>query len=227
MSSGMRIGEALGLEPDDIDLDTGVIHVRRSNRSRQTTKNQRERVTFLTDEALVVIREWLHYRDAWMNQACRKFNGQTRVNVYDNRIVPATNNTIQESYTRGLKKAGLFERDTNTNWCTITSHSLRKFFNSQMKTVMPAEMVEALMGHEGYLSGSYRRYNEEQLKSEYDKASHTVCLYASENIPVIKAELSNQQENIRALVAENQRMRTEMEDLSVFIRRVKESGLLK
>lgn len=80
-----------------------------------------------------------------MNQACRKFNGQTRVNVYDNRIIPATNNTIQEFYTRGLKKA----------------------------------------------------------------------------------ELSNQQEDIRALVAENQRMRTEMEDLSLFIRRVKESELLK
>lgn len=54
MSGGMRIGEVLGLEPEDIDLDTGVVHVRRSNRARETMKNQRERVTFLTDEALVV-----------------------------------------------------------------------------------------------------------------------------------------------------------------------------
>lgn len=226
LATGMRIGEVLGLEPDDVDLDNGIVYVRRSNQNRKTTKNQRERVTFLTDEAVFALQEWLAYRDTWVDQACRKLNGQVKSNTYDTRIIPATNNTIQEAYTRGLKKAGLFERDPETNWCTITSHSLRKYFHSQLKTAMPAEMVESLMGHEGYLSGSYRRYSVEQLQAEYDKACHLVSLSSVENLPAIKADLQNQREVMQAVVAENQRMRVELEEMQKFVRAVQQSGLL-
>lgn len=207
----MRIGEVLGLEPDDVDLDNGIVYVRRSNQNRKSTKNQRERITFLTDEAIFAIREWMAYRDTWVDQACRKLNGQVKANNYDSRIIPATNNTIQEAYTRGLKKAGLFERDPETNWCTITSHSLRKYFHSQLKTAMPAEMVESLMGHEGYLSGAYRRYSVEQLQAEYDKACHLVSLSSPENLPAIKADLQSQAEISRTLVGENVRLKQQLD----------------
>lgn len=80
----MRIGEVLGLEPDDVDLDNGIVYVRRSNQNRKTTKNQRERITFLTDEAIFAIREWMAYRDTWVDQACRKLNGQ----VNNQRLKP-------------------------------------------------------------------------------------------------------------------------------------------
>jgi integrase len=32
----MRIGEVLGLEPDDVDLDNGIVYVRRSNQNRKS-----------------------------------------------------------------------------------------------------------------------------------------------------------------------------------------------
>jgi hypothetical protein len=91
---------------------------------------------------------------------------------------------------------------------------------------MPDALVEKLIGHAGYMGGIYDQWNVEQLKSEYDKYSYLVSIFASENVPVIKAELVNQQENIRSLVSENIKMRTELEDLSKFVRAVQASGKL-
>ena len=99
-------------------------------------------------------------------------------------------------------------------------------FHSQLKTAMPAEMVESLMGHEGYLSGAYRRYSVEQLQAEYDKACHLVSLHSAENLPAIKSDLQNQREVMQAVVADNQRMRVEMEEMQKFLRAVQQSGLL-
>ena len=226
LSSGMRLGEVLGLEPGDVDLDKGIVWVRRSGPKTKIPKNQKQRITFLTEEALYSVREWLTYRDTWVDQACRKFNGRTKKNMVDTRIFPASHNTIQEAYTRGLKKIGLYERDENTDRATVTSHSVRKYFNSQLKMGMPDALVEKLIGHAGYMGGIYDQWNVEQLKSEYDKYSYLVSIFASENVPVIKAELVNQQENIRSLVSENIKMRTELEDLSKFVRAVQASGKL-
>jgi integrase len=44
-------------------------------------------------------------------------------------------------------------------------HTLRKFFRTRLGAVsIPIDVVEALMGHEGYLTEVYRRYSIEDLR---------------------------------------------------------------
>lgn len=73
------------------------------------------------------------------------------------------------------------------------------------------------MGHEGYLSGSYRRYSVEQLKAEYDKASYLVSLYGSENLPAIKADLQSQREVVQSVVNENIMLKRRLDDIQAVI----------
>ncbi|PWR74854.1 tyrosine-type recombinase/integrase [Methanospirillum stamsii] len=211
MATGMRLGEVLGLLPEDVDLENRIVYVRRSNQKRKTTKNQKERITFLTEEALFILNEWLAYRDTFLEIACKKSNTVRPKTRDDARLVPVTNSNIQEVYTRALEKAGLLVRDPDTHRATITSHSIRRYFISQLKTAMPAEMVEALAGHEGYLSGAYRRYSVEQLQAEYDKACHLVSLSSPENLPAIKADLQSQAEFSRSLASENMRLQQQLQ----------------
>jgi integrase len=49
-------------------------------------------------------------------------------------------------------------------------HGLRKFFRSQLALSCPVDIVEALMGHEGYLTDAYRRYSRKQMAEYYLKA---------------------------------------------------------
>lgn len=211
LATGMRLGEVLGLEPEDIDLDAGWVWVRRAGpkTKSKTPKNQKPRYTFLTDEAVIEIREWMTYRETWMNQASRKWFKQDH--SHETRVFPCSQNTIQEAYTRGLIKIGLFEQDPNTNWGTVTSHSIRKYFNSQLKLGMPEIMVEKLLGHVGYLNGVYDQYTPEQIRAEYDKNCHLICLHAAENLPAIKADLQSQAEFSRSLASENMRLQQQLQ----------------
>lgn len=68
------------------------------------------------------------------------------------------------------------------DWVRTSSRTLRRYFVSQLKTAMTPDMVELLTGHEGYLSGSYRRYPKDQVRKEYQNAEYAVML--SSNIDV-------------------------------------------
>ncbi len=52
--TGMRLGEAIALEPDDVDLDNGVITIR-----KQPAKLERARLVPLHPTAVTVIALWL------------------------------------------------------------------------------------------------------------------------------------------------------------------------
>jgi len=58
-SSGMRIGEAVKLRLDDIDLDHEPA---RMNLRSEYTKIKRSRLVFISTEAKEVLAEWLEYR---------------------------------------------------------------------------------------------------------------------------------------------------------------------
>lgn len=183
MSSGMRIGEVLALTPDDVNLDASPVEVKvsktklHSGEVQEHTKNKTSRYTFISSEAALAVREWLLVRDAWLKTSSRRtFKGEDAQE--DTRIFPTAHTTVQEMYTRGLKKAGLFQVDRKTGQATISSRALRRYFTSQMKTAMSPDMVEELIGHEGYLSSSYRRYPVDQVRQAYQNAEYTVSLNA-------------------------------------------------
>lgn len=67
-------------------------------------------------------------------------------------------------------------RDDRTGRYIIHIHTFRKFFSSRMALSCPRDAVEMLMGHEGYLSGAYRRFSEEQLMDLYKKSMQEVTI---------------------------------------------------
>ena len=188
-SSGMRIGEALQIRLDDVDLSTAPAQiVIRGGYS----KSGDTRTTFLSSEAKEVLEEWLSLRDRYLKEAANKNRGLVRngrakpKQAEDNRLFPYTDKTVREMWESALRRAGLFTKDTSTNRSQIRIHGLRKFFRSQLALGCPVDVVEALMGHEGYLTEAYRRYTIKQLGEYYLKGEHHLTIFESGDLREIK-----------------------------------------
>jgi len=95
----------------------------------------------------------------------------------DNRLFPFHFTTARYIFVKAIQKVGIDERDKSTNFYKIHPHSLRKFFRTQMGAVIPVDIVEALIGHKGYLTTVYRRYTKEQLAEFYKKGETAVTVF--------------------------------------------------
>jgi phage shock protein A len=87
-----------------------------------------------------------------------------------------------------------------------------------MATVIPVDVVEALMGHEGYLTEVYRRYSLEDLAKFYKQGEHTLLVFAeSENVSRLRAEIEERNKQLQALVngltAENMELKAKISRL--------------
>lgn len=180
LSSGMRINEVCSITLDDIDLtqSPAVITIR-----PEYAKNGTERYTFLSSEAAFAVSEWLKVRDAYLEKAVNQTRSVEK-SLNDDRLIPIERQMATEALTNGLKKADMYTRDKRTGRGVITSHSLRKFFMSQMKKGMPIEHVEMIAGHGRYLSDSYRRYDIEEVKVAYLQAEYLICMSNADLDPI-------------------------------------------
>jgi len=99
----MRLGEALRLKLSDIELDKepGRIHIR-----REYTKSGLARPTFLSREAVDVIREWLKIRDDWLLAASRKSHLYPK-GAKDDRLFPFSHGTIYAMWHCSTRKVRL------------------------------------------------------------------------------------------------------------------------
>jgi integrase len=183
-SSGMRIGEALSLDKDDdIDLAQNPVEVRISGKN---SKNGDSRINFISSEAKEAVEEWLKTRGEYLTSAVAKckprnhykaeFRGK---NPNDNRLFPFEISTANTIWTNAVRKAGMLKKDKQTDRNTLHPHVLRKFFRSKMATLIPVDVTEALMGHEGYLTEVYRRYSQEDLTKFYLQGESTVLVFGT------------------------------------------------
>jgi len=222
MSSGMRIGELLSLRFDDVNLDSDPAEV---IIREEISKNKTARYTFLSPEAVDGIREWLKIRDRWLLSAtCRGKGIGKEKRLDDDRIFPFSQMTINRMFQNALKSAGLLQIDEKTKRATITAHSLRKFFITQMKTVMNDEMVELLVGHTGYLSGSYRRIPKGTVAEEYRKLYYAISLYSPENLPELKTRLETAENSSKYLMGQMVHNASEMERMKAEIAKLKDEN---
>ena len=164
-SSGMRIGELLKSNIDDLYLEEepGRIQIRGT-----ITKSGNSRHAFISSEAKEALVEWLKVRETYLEVAIRKSQLYVKTGN-DPRIFPFEPRTAYSIWTKALHKAGLNGKDKSTNREKLHPHVLRKFFRTRLGPVIPVDVVEALMGHEGYLTEVYRRYSIEDLKKFYLK----------------------------------------------------------
>ena len=225
-SSGMRIGEILQLLPEDVILkhDPPMINIR-----AEYTKTGAPRTVFISNEALEALEAWHDKRDSWIETATKKL-GAIRIYDYskDPRIFPIHRSMCSVMWNNMLRKANLDERDLTTGTRKLHIHTLRKYFRTNLTYAgMPLDVVEALMGHSGYLTDAYQRYSIEQLAEMYKGAVNSISIFEDEiGLNNIQAGQELLKEEIKDLKKENEDMRRDMEKLmrKVLIENYKESG---
>ncbi len=202
-SSGIRIGEALSLEMDDIYLNEvpARIHIRGEN-----SKNGNGRTTFVSSEAKELLEEYLQNRDRYLDIASKR--SRFGKNKEDKRLFPFEQTTAQVLWTGAIDKSNLNGRDKGTNRHVFHPHVLRKFFRSKMSQMVQVDIVEALMGHAGYLTSEYRKYSDEDLAKAYTFGESTVMVFGNvEKVTELQQTVEttkNQLQNlVNGLVTEN------------------------
>ncbi|MDY6932444.1 MAG: site-specific integrase [Halobacteriota archaeon] len=195
-SSGMRIGELLKINFDDMDLssDPPEITVR-----GEYTKSGQRRTVFISKEAKQSIDEWLKIRDSYLLSSVNRNkglieNGEAKAKqIEDDRIFPFSDSTVRELWANALRKSELNDRDPSTGRLKYRIHGMRKFFRSQLALSCPVDIVESLMGHEGYLTDAYRRYTQKQLGEYYLKGEHHLTVFESGDLAEIQESLRDTQ----------------------------------
>jgi len=148
LRTGMRIGEALGLKLNDLDIRDRKIHL------FEGEKNSMGRVVYLSDDALFALKLWLQRRD------------KNKEFVFYGR----SNGHLCYSSGRGLfmkylKKAGLEQKG-------YTVHCLRHTFASELLNAgMRLECLQQLLGHQDIeVTRRYARLTDTTREEEYFRA---------------------------------------------------------
>ena len=148
LRTGMRIGEALGLRLNDLDIRDRKVHL------FEGEKNSMGRVVYLSDDALFAIKLWLRRRDK-NKEFVFYGQGNTRLCYSAGR----------SRFVKYLKKAGLEQKG-------YTVHCLRHTFASELLNAgMRLECLQQLLGHQDIeVTRRYARLTDRTREEEYFRA---------------------------------------------------------
>jgi integrase/recombinase XerC/integrase/recombinase XerD len=148
LRTGMRIGEALGLRLNDLDIKGRKVHL------YEGEKNSMGRVVYLSDDALFAIKLWLRRRDKNKEFI---FYGQS-----NGHLCYSTGRGLFIKY---LKRAGLEQKG-------YTVHCLRHTFASELLNAgMRLECLQQLLGHQDIeVTRRYARLTDTTREEEYFRA---------------------------------------------------------
>ena len=147
LRTGIRIGEALGLTVNDINLAERKIHL------FQGEKNSMGRVVYLSHDALFALKRWLAVRN---NKDAFIFPGHRG---------PLCYSAARSCFVKYLKKARLEHKG-------YTVHCLRHSFASELLNAgMRLEVLQQLMGHQDIeVTRHYARLTDKTREEEYFRA---------------------------------------------------------
>jgi len=148
LRTGMRIGEALGLRLNDLDIRGRKVH------PFEGEKNSMGRVVYLSDDALFAIKLWL-----------RRRNKNKEFVFYGQGNGSLCYSTGRGLFMKYLKKAGLDQKG-------YTVHCLRHTFASELLNAgMRLECLQQLLGHEDIeVTRRYARLTDTTREQEYFRA---------------------------------------------------------
>jgi site-specific recombinase XerD len=148
LRTGMRIGEALGLRLNDLDIRDRKVHL------FQGEKNSMGRVVYLSDDVLLALKRWLHQRDP---------NKEFVFYGHGNR--PICYSTGRSRFVKYIQKAGLEQKG-------YTVHCLRHTFASELLNAgMRLECLQQLLGHQDIeVTRRYARLTDRTREEEYFRA---------------------------------------------------------
>jgi integrase len=212
-SSGMRIGETLKLQVDDVELYETPVKV---NIRGNHTKTGNSRIAFLSQEAKEAIEEWVKVRSSYLQAASLK--SKFKKSAEDSRLFPFESNTALSIWNNAVRKAGWLKKDSSTNRNTLHPHVLRKYFRTKMGAIIPVDITEALMGHEGYLTEVYRRYSPEDLGKFYLKGESALSIFTEgEELSKLKTDIDESNKTFQTIskgfIAENIELKERVKNL--------------
>jgi integrase/recombinase XerD len=148
LRTGIRIGEALGLTLNDLDIQDRKVHL------FEGEKNSMGRVVYLSDDALFAVKLWLRRRDK-KKEFVFYGQGNTRLCYSAGR----------SRFVKYLKKAGLDQKG-------YTVHCLRHTFASELLNAgMRLECLQQLLGHQDIeVTRRYARLTDRTREQEYFRA---------------------------------------------------------
>ena len=216
LSSGIRIGEALQLVPEDLELEADPARIKIKG---SYTKTGNPRTTFITREAKEVLLEWLKVRDQYLVSSVSKTKLYKK-DLNDPRVFPYCHANAYVMWNLGLKKSKFDKIDSSTNRHVIHPHVLRKYFRTRLASVIQVDIVEALMGHEGYLTEVYRKYSTEDLAKFYKQGEHSLLVFTeAAEVNRLKAEV---EEKYRDIEGQRSYLMNRVMDLEARIRNTEE-----
>jgi len=148
LRTGMRIGEALGLTLNDLDIRDRKVHL------FEGEKNSMGRVVYLSDDVLLAIKLWLRRRD--QNQEFVFYGQGNKSLCYS---------AGRNRFVKYLQKAGLEQKG-------YTVHCLRHTFASELLNAgMRLECLQQLLGHQDIeVTRRYARLTDRSREEEYFRA---------------------------------------------------------
>ena len=147
LRTGIRIGEALSLTINDIDLKGRKVYL------YQGEKNDTGRVVYLSNDAAFCLKRWLTLRDPEQFVFSRK------------EEAPICYSTARSLFRKYLIEAGL-------NHKGYTVHSLRHTYATELLNArMRLEVLQQLMGHQDIeMTRRYARLTDRTREEEYFRA---------------------------------------------------------
>jgi len=149
ISSGMRIGETLGLKKRDFDFSGDRICI---TIPAVLTKKNTQRQTYISKEA-----------EHYLTPIIKRMNQDELVFISNKDIRKAVDNEILNFWNL-RKKTELDVKYDNSTLHKITLHSFRSFFETHASNTHGLEYAHALIGHSGYLEQYYRLSEEDRLE---------------------------------------------------------------
>lgn len=148
LRTGIRIGEALGLTVNDIDLTEKKV------RLMEGEKNNMGRVVYLSSDALFALRRWFAIRN---KEEAFIFSGQRHGRL--------CYSAARSRFVKYLKKARLDHKG-------YTVHCLRHTYASELLNAgMRLEVLQQLLGHEDIeMTRRYARLTDRTREEEYFRA---------------------------------------------------------
>ena len=221
-SSGMRIGELLKSNIEDLYLDEEPARIQIRG---EVTKTGNSRHVFFSREAKEALVEWLKVRKEYLEAAVGKSHIFNK-NLEDSRVFPFDPSTAYSMWKKALHKSGLNGKDKSTGREKIHPHVLRKFFRTRLGAEgIQIDVVEALMGHEGYLTEVYRKYSVPDLAKFYLKGEPALLVF-TDTQKVVELHKAIEEKNtqlqvlVNSLASENQNMKSEIFEMKDGMKRL-------
>ncbi|HNX91053.1 MAG TPA: tyrosine recombinase XerC [Candidatus Omnitrophota bacterium] len=148
-SGGIRVGELVGLNRDDLDMIAGVIKVR--------GKGKKERIAMLGSKAQQAVKEYLDK----CREIGRDANGPLFMNKLGTRI---TDRSVRRFLDKYVKQCGIEEK--------VSPHAIRHSFATHMlNNGADLRSVQELLGHKNLSTTQiYTHLGTQKIKEMYLKA---------------------------------------------------------